>query len=313
MIYNVYHKTVFEYQSNVTFSHNLARLKPKVTAYQKLLDFSMEVSPAAFESHDYLDMFGNANTHMLIREPHQSFFVIGKSKVEISPDVIDEHVRNVKANGMTYKEAIKRLSKFDIADLYAKQYLFESDLIPYGSAQIKEYALESFTDNRDVFEAAHEFMQRIFSDFKFLSGFSDITTPVEEIFAAKKGVCQDFAQFAISALRTIGLPAKYMSGYIETIPLNGQKKLFGTDASHAWFAVYVPNAGWIEFDPTNNLIPREQHILLGSGRDYNDISPLKGVVFSSGNSNLSVMVDVRREEVGSKEPTLPTQSQSQIQ
>ena len=149
-------------------------------------------------------------------------------------------------------------------------------------------------------------MQRIFNDFEFVSGFSDITTPVEEIFEAKKGVCQDFAQFAISALRTIGLPAKYMSGYIETLPPKGEIKLFGADASHAWFSVYIPNAGWVEFDPTNNLIPREQHILLGSGRDYNDISPLKGVVFSSGNSELSVMVDVRREETLTQ-----TQSQSQ--
>ena len=307
MIYNIYHKTAFKYQSSVTFSHNLARLKPKTTAYQKVLDFSMEVSPEAFDSHDYLDMFGNVNTHMLIREPHQSFSVIGKSRVEILPEVIDAYVSNIKINSISYKDAIKRLSKFNVDDLYAKQYLFESDLIPYGSQEIKNYVLESFWDDRDVFEGTYEFMQRIFHDFEFLSGFSDITTPVEKIFAAKKGVCQDFAQFAISALRTIGLPAKYMSGYIETIPLDGEKKLFGTDASHAWFAVYIPNAGWVEFDPTNNLIPREQHILLGSGRDYNDISPLKGVVFSSGGSELSVMVDVRQEN----NQALQNQSQSQ--
>jgi transglutaminase-like putative cysteine protease len=312
MIYNVYHKTAFEYQSPVTFSHNLARLKPKVTSYQKLLEFSMEVSPDAYESHEYVDMFGNTNTHMLIREPHQSFSVIGKSKVEILPDIIDERISSIKTNSITYGNALKRLSKFNIDDLYAKQYLFESDLIPYGSLMIKEYALESFAEDRDIFEATNEFMTRIFNDFEFLSGFSDITTPVEQIFEARKGVCQDFAQFAISALRTIGLPAKYMSGYIETLPLEGQKKLFGTDASHAWFAVYIPNAGWAEFDPTNNLIPREQHILLGSGRDYNDISPLKGVVFSSGNSNLSVMVDVRKEELISENTTIQDESQTKI-
>ena len=297
MIYNIYHKTAFEYQNDVTFSHNLARLKPKTTLYQKVLDFSMEVSPVAFESYDYFDIFGNVNTHMLIREPHRAFSVTGKSRVEIFPEVIDENIHNIKINSISYKEAIKRLSKFNIEDVYAKQYLFESDLIPYGSEQIKNYVLESFPDNRDVFEGTYEFMQRIFHDFEFVSGFSDITTPVEEIFTAKKGVCQDFAQFAISALRAIGLPAKYMSGYIETLPLEGEKKLFGADASHAWFAVYIPNAGWIEFDPTNNIIPREQHILLGSGRDYHDISPLKGVVFSSGDSKISVMVDVRQDAV----------------
>ncbi len=296
MIFDIYHKTEFIYQSSVTFSHNIARLKPKDTLYQKVLDFSLEINPEVYESYDFKDMFGNTNTHMLIRAPHQVLSVIGKSKVEISPEQIEAYLRSAKKNSITYAEAITRLSSFNKDDLYAKQFLFESDLIPYGSSKIEAYARDSFQENRDLFEATEEFMGRIFDDFAFLSGFSDITTPVEEIFEAKRGVCQDFAQFAISALRTIGLPAKYMSGYIETLPPKGEKKLFGADASHAWFAVYIPNAGWVEFDPTNNIIPKEQHILLGSGRDYHDISPLKGVVFSSGNSNLSVMVDVRKEE-----------------
>lgn len=296
MIYNIYHKTEFHYQSMVTFSHNIARLKPKSTTYQKLLDFRMKTLPLSYESYEFVDIFGNTNTHMLIREPHQSLAVIGKSKVEIFPSIIEEDIRNAKSLSVTYGKALNRLSKFHASDLEAKQFLFESELIPNNSVKIKEYILESFREDRDVYEATFEFMGRIFTDFEFLSGFSDITTPVEEIFEAKKGVCQDFAQFAISALRTIGLPAKYMSGYIETVPLEGQKKLFGTDASHAWFSVYIPNAGWVEFDPTNNIVPREQHILLGSGRDYNDISPLKGVVMSSGNSQLSVMVDVKRED-----------------
>ncbi|MCW8820718.1 MAG: transglutaminase family protein, partial [Sulfurovum sp.] len=207
MIYDIYHKTAFQYQSNVTFSHNIARLKPKVTPYQNVLEFSMEISPKVFESHEFTDMFGNSNTHMLIREPHHSLCVIGKSKVEIFPERIEAHIENVKSNSVTYARALERLSRFHIDDVFAKQYLFESALIPYGSENIKAYALESFHKDRDIFESTHEFMERIFNDFQFLSGFSDITTPVEEIFSAKKGVCQDFAQFAISALRTIGLPA----------------------------------------------------------------------------------------------------------
>ncbi|MEA1919405.1 MAG: transglutaminase family protein [Campylobacterota bacterium] len=314
MIYNIYHKTEFNYQSIVSFSHNIARLKPKETDYQKLLSYSMEIDPEVYESHEFIDMFGNENSHMLIREPHQSLAVIGRSKVEIYPEVIDNHLKYIRSRAITYKQAIARLKNFQVADLSAKQFLFESELIPISSDAIAAYALESFQDNRNLFEATHEFMQRIFKDFEFLSGFSDITTPVEEIFEARKGVCQDFAQFAISALRTIGLPAKYMSGYIETLPPKGETKLFGVDASHAWFAIYIPGAGWVEFDPTNNLIPREQHILLGSGRDYHDISPLKGVVMSSGNSQLSVMVDVRRElkeENSKKIEQIQTQSQSQ--
>jgi len=309
MIYDIYHKTEFKYGDSVSFSHNVARLKPKNTNYQRVIDFSMEISPEVFDTSEFVDMFGNTNTYMLIREPHQALSVVGKSKIEIFPNIIQDHIENIKKNSISYESAIDRLSKFNIDDIYAKQYLFESDLIPNASIKIKEYIMESFGENRDVFEATQEFMERIFTDFKFVSGFSDITTPIEKIFEAKKGVCQDFAQFAISALRTIGLPAKYMSGYIETLPAKGEKKLFGVDASHAWFAVYIPNAGWIEFDPTNNIIPKDQHILLGSGKDYNDISPLKGVVYSSGNSNLSVMVDVRRSE----EKNFPLQVQQQGQ
>jgi len=312
MIYDIYHKTTFKYENDVTFSHNIARLKPKSTPYQKLLSYSMEIEPEVYESHEFTDMFGNTNTHMLIRKPHQSLSVIGKSKVEIIPEKIDEHINMMKTNSITYGEAMQRLSKYQRADLYAKQFLFASELIPYASEKIKAYAFESFHKDRDLFEASYEFMERIYHDFDFLSGFSDITTPVEEIFQAKKGVCQDFAQFAISALRTIGLPAQYMSGYIETLPPKGEKKLFGADASHAWFSVYIPNAGWMEFDPTNNIMPRDQHILLGSGRDYHDISPLKGVVLSSGKSKLSVMVDVRKEENVIIQSMEQSQSQTQL-
>lgn len=296
MIYNIFHKTEFHYQSMVTFSHNMARLKPKDSPHQKLLDFSMEIEPKAYESHQFVDMFGNTNCHILLREPHHSLAVIGKSRVEIFPDIIKENINNIKTNSITYSKALDRLSKFHVSDLHAKQFLFESELIPINSKSIQNYALESFHKDRDLFEATSEFMGRIFNDFEFLPGFSDVTTPIDKIFEAKTGVCQDFAQFAISALRSIGLPAKYMSGYIETLPPEGEEKFFGADASHAWFAVYIPNAGWAEFDPTNNIIPKEQHIVLGSGRDYHDISPLKGVVLSSGNSHLSVMVDVKREE-----------------
>jgi len=307
MIYNIYHKTSFKYQSMVSFSHNIARLQPKESEFQKVLDFSMEIEPLLFEENDFVDMFGNTNKHMLIREPHNELHVIGKSRVEIYPQGMHEHVENLRKNSISYGDALERLSSFHRGDVEAKQFLFESELITRSSVEIQEYARESFRLDRDLFEAAEEFMGRIFHDFEFVSGFSDITTPIEEIFEAKKGVCQDFAQFAISALRSIGLPAKYVSGYIETVPPEGEEKLFGVDASHAWFALYIPNAGWAEFDPTNNLIPSQQHIVLGSGRDYNDISPLKGVVLSSGLSKLSVMVDVRRE-VESKE----FQKQSQI-
>ena len=296
----------------VSFSHNIARLKPKESEFQKVLEFTMSIEPLVFEQSEFIDMFGNVNAHILLREPHQELSVVGESRVEIFPERIQKNVESLKSKSVTYQEARERLANFHEADVEAKQFLFESELILNASTAIQQYAFESFLPQRDLYEAAFEFMGRIFRDFEFVSGFSDITTPVEEIFRAKKGVCQDFAQFAISALRGIGLPAKYMSGYIETLPPEGEAKLFGVDASHAWFALYIPNAGWAEFDPTNNIIPNEQHILLGSGRDYHDISPLKGVVVSSGSSRLSVMVDVRREEPAEPQP-FQTQSQTQEQ
>ena len=294
MIYDIYHKTEFVYTGMVTFSHNIARLKPKDSEYQKLISFDIEVEPEAFEIFEFKDIFENENSHILIRESHERLVVTGKSRVQIDKDAIEKSIKKAQKSTVTYENAIERLSSFHIDDLYAKQFLYESELIPKSSNGIKEYALKSYKPNRNLFEATTEFMERIFNDFEFVSGFSDVTTPIEEIFEAKKGVCQDFAQFAISALRTIGLPARYVSGYIETTPPDGKEKLFGVDASHAWFSVYIPEVGWVDFDPTNNIIPKDQHILLGYGRDYLDISPLKGVVLSSGASRLLVMVDVRR-------------------
>ena len=137
-------------------------------------------------------------------------------------------------------------------------------------------------------------MHRIFSDFKFQSGFTTIATPLSVVMKERKGVCQDFAHVAIACIRSLGLPARYVSGYIETLPPPGMQKLAGVDASHAWFSVYIPGSGWVDFDPTNNIIPAERHITIGWGRDYADITPLRGVIMSSGSHELKVSVDVRR-------------------
>lgn len=297
MIYQIYHKTAFEYQSMVTFSHNIVRLKPRQTRFQTILDFHVDITPDAYEKHDFSDMFGNTNSHLLIRKAHKDLSVIARSRVEIFPEVLALHVEHLKKQSMSYEKAMELLNGWsDEHTLMAKKYRFESPLISKASSRIKAYALESFHPKRDLFEAGYELMERIFHDFEFVAGFSDVTTPIEEIFEAKKGVCQDFTQFAIAALRSLGLSAKYISGYIETVPSEGEEKLFGVDASHAWFALYIPGAGWMAYDATNNLIPSSQHIFLGQGRDYSDIAPLKGVVMSSGSSNLHIAVDVKREK-----------------
>ena len=293
MIYEIYHETKFDYVALVTFSHNLARLKPKDSNTQKLLEYSLKIEPTPYETNEFLDYFENTNNFMLIREAHKSLKVIATSKVERIKEEIDKELDLLKDIKTSVKDLKQRLSSYHPDDVLAKYFLFETESIPMPSSEIKKYVLESFDENRNIIEATSEFMARIFNDFKFVSGFSDITTPIEVIFKEKKGVCQDFAQFAISALRSIGIPTRYVSGYIQTLPAQGKEKLFGADASHAWFSIYIPDFGWADFDPTNNKIPNEEYIILGYGRDYLDISPLKGVVQSSGNSSLGVKVDVK--------------------
>ena len=294
MIYEIYHETKFDYAGLVTFSHNMARLKPKDCSTQKLLEYSLTINPNPSETNEFIDYFENTNNYMVIRESHKCLKVIATSKVKRVDDEITKELESIKNIKFTFKELKQRLGSYHSEDVLAKYFLFETESIPTASYEIKEYALESFKDDRNIIEAANEFTARIFNDFKFVSGFSDITTPIEVIFKEKKGVCQDFAQFAISALRSIGIPTRYVSGYIQTHPADGKEKLFGADASHAWFSIYVPDFGWADFDPTNNKIPDVQYIILGHGRDYLDISPLKGVVqSSSGSSLLSVSVDVK--------------------
>ena len=311
MIYDIFHETVFDYQSPVTFSHNIARLKPKEGEEQALLEFRLDVEPRASEIHGFIDMFGNINHHLLLREPHTALKVTGRSRVQRHVEFVTAEIERLRCNALTYEKARTQLSGFNPRDIAAKQFLFASELIPVGNGPIRDYALKSFQPKRSLFEAGEELMGRIFEEFEFKPGFSDLTTPVETIFEEKKGVCQDFAHFALAALRSIGMPARYVSGYIETLPPEGSEKLFGADASHAWVSMYIPGCGWLDLDPTNNLIPVEQHIVLGHGRDYDDISPLKGVVRSSGHSHLSVRVDVRRTE--ETKPEAPAMKQEQTQ
>ena len=292
MTYTITHETSFEYANLVTFSQNLARLQPKNNNQQYLEKYDLLIDPLPYEMNEFVDYFHNTNRYIVIREPHKKLILKATMVVVRDSGMIGEERVRVSQSTLTYEALRARLIASVGGDNEAKLYLFPTNLIPLVSYEIVLYTLQSFQSNRSVFESVYEFMGRIFEDFQFVSGFSDITTPIETIFREKKGVCQDFAQFAIGALRTIGIPTRYVSGYIRTYPKEGEEKLFGTDASHAWFGVYIPDVGWIDFDPTNNKIPNEEYVVLGYGRDYHDIAPLKGVVRSSGGSQLKVSVDV---------------------
>jgi transglutaminase-like putative cysteine protease len=175
-----------------------------------------------------------------------------------------------------------------------KQYLFETPMTTWNE-EIVKYALQSFMTGKSVYEATGDLTHRIYRDFEYKPGHTTIATPLSVVMQERKGVCQDFAHLAIACLRSIGLPARYVSGYIETISPDGVEKLIGVDASHAWFSIFIPGMGWIDFDPTNNCLVSDRHITIGWGRDYADIAPLEGIILSSGSHELTVSVDVRRE------------------
>ncbi|MGY5353160.1 transglutaminase family protein [Wenyingzhuangia sp. IMCC45533] len=293
MLYRVIHNTTYNYEEGVTFCHNIAILKPKNILGQVLEDYQLTINPEPAEFSEKKDFFGNTITRFSIQEHHKKLEVIATSKVNRDVNQCLDIYADEIAKNITLTECLSLLKGVDNEILDARQYQLESVLINNISSEIKEYALVSFKPDRSVFEACFELMQRIFKEFEFNPNATNVATPISDVIKLKKGVCQDFAQIAIACLRSVNLPARYISGYIETLPPPGKEKLIGTDASHAWFSVYIPNFGWVDFDPTNNQIPKNQHIVVAWGRDYYDVAPLKGVLYSSGLSTLKVSVDIR--------------------
>lgn len=293
MIFSIIHKTIYKYDNNVTYCHNLAILKPKLFSGQNVLEYNLDITPTPTVKKDNIDFFGNDVTHFSIEKQHKELIVTAVSKVDRSYKLQQNDFTSEACKSITLAEALVKLNSLEPEIIDAKQFLLDSVLIKNISSTIHDYAKVSFKKDRSVFEAANDLMKRIFTEFKFDSTFSTIATPIQEVMEAKKGVCQDFAQVAIACVRSMGLPARYVSGYIETLPPPGKEKLVGTDASHAWFSVFIPGFGWVDFDPTNNQIPKDQHIVISYGRDYYDVPPLKGVIYGSGKSIMEVSVDIR--------------------
>lgn len=293
MLYQVSHTTSYKYQYGVTFCHNIATIKPKNMLGQTVVDYKLEISPTPTEFSEKLDFFGNTITRFSIQEHHKTLKVTASSKIlrdsSLAPNIYESEMG--QQINLIDALAVLKTEKLHIIDV--RQFMLESILIANISSEIRAYAEESFKPNRSIFEATYELMERIFNDFEFNPNVTNVATPIHEVITNKKGVCQDFAQIAIACIRSVGLPARYVSGYIETLPPPGKEKLVGTDASHAWFSIYIPTFGWVDFDPTNNQIPKDQHIIVAYGRDYYDVPPLKGVIYSSGNNKMKVAVDIR--------------------
>jgi len=293
MTYELSHTTTYKYEQGVSFCHNLATLKPKNMLGQTLLEYHLEISPTPAEFSEKLDFFGNTITRFSIQKQHTKLKVTAKSKITRDYSAMPNIYNDFESKQLTLRQALSALQNLSYELLEVKQFILESVLIAKINPEIKAYSQESFQPDRSVFDACCELMQRIYNDFEFNTKVTNVATPIHEVMADKKGVCQDFAQIAIACVRSVGLPARYVSGYIETLPPPGKEKLIGSDASHAWFSVYIPNFGWVDFDPTNNQLPKNQHIVVSYGRDYYDVPPLKGVIYSTGKNKMKVAVDIR--------------------
>ncbi|MFQ3576941.1 MAG: transglutaminase family protein [Cytophagales bacterium] len=292
MKFKIIHTTVYQYFESVPFGHHKSWLIPRDTQNQVCEKFDIQIGPKPADFIERTDIFGNKTLYFTIPYLHKELVVTTRSIVKllnknIVPLPLDD--------SLTYEQAINYLNSYASKNSELTQYLLESPFVTI-SPKIREYALESVENSRPVKEIVFEINQRINQDFEFVPGYTNISTPISQVMLDRKGVCQDFSHLAIACFRSIGLLAKYMSGYIETLPPPGQTKLKGADASHAWLAVYAPNLGWIEIDPTNNVVPKEQHVLLSFGRDYSDVPPIKGVIMSGSGHNLLVSVDMEAIE-----------------
>lgn len=290
MYHRVIHITDYTYQVPVSLCHNIVRLIPRSTNKQFCKKSVVTIDPEPDVLLEYEDFYGNKLVYFTIEKEHKKLSVQVTSEIE---KLSSANEQSPQSNRITWEE-VCRLTSTIIPELTEVKQFIAATPMTMADDAIAAYAMQSFPPGRSLFEASKNLMHRIFADFKFQSGFTTISTPLSLVMKERKGVCQDFAHLAIACLRSMGLPARYMSGYIETIPPPGVEKLVGVDASHAWFAVYIPGTGWVDFDPTNNLLPSDQHITIGWGRDYSDITPLRGVIMSSGRHELKVSVDVRR-------------------
>jgi transglutaminase-like putative cysteine protease len=295
MIYRVRHITHYEYEKPVTLSYNRAYLLPRNTPYQRCVSNSINISPSDTPGQERYDYFGNRSYFFSLERPHSELLIDISSDIQIQESKYGLEGKLNFEQGVTCDQALQALQQGSEAILLdAREFVMDSPMI-MSSGELREYGAASFHPNRTLLSAVRELTERIYRDFTYDPESTNIATPLTEVLLKKRGVCQDFAQVAIGCLRSLGFPARYISGYLETFPPPGQKKLVGSDASHAWFSAYIPGEGWFEFDPTNNNMPAEHHITTAWGRDYADVSPLSGVFFDGGKSQkMKVSVDVSR-------------------
>ena len=287
MIFEIRHTTRYCYSAAVSICHNEAHLRPRQTSVQECLAHALTVEPAPATAFERSDYFGNPVTYFAVQNPHSMLTVTATCTVALQPPAPVDFLASCP-----WDQLPDRLrSDATAPTIDAREFTLESPLVQ-PSEELAAFARPSFEPGRPLLAAVHDLSQRIHHEFAYDPTFTTVATPLLDVLAQRRGVCQDFAHLAIGCVRSMGLPARYVSGYMESVPIPGQPRRPGADASHAWFAVFDPSAGWVDFDPTNDRVVGEQHATLAWGRDYSDVTPLKGVAFGGGTHTLEVMVDV---------------------
>jgi transglutaminase-like putative cysteine protease len=292
MIYKIVHRSTYKYRHPVSVGNHVACLKPRSLLHHPVVRSELSIHPTPATRTERVDYFGNTLCFFTVQEPHKELVVEARSEVVIAKDPTPW-----PQQAPSWEEVAVTLPKdYSPEGLEAYQFEFESPRIRIRS-EFAAYALQSFTPGRRITDGLLELTARIHKDFRFDSKVTNVRTPAEEVFRKKRGVCQDFAHVQIACLRSLNLAARYVSGYLRTYQPPGKPRLVGADASHAWVSAYVPGSGWLDMDPTNNVVPSDGHVTLAWGRDYGDVSPLHGLVLGGGAHILKVAVDM--EPLGS--------------
>ncbi len=292
MHYEITHATTYEYSYPVSLSHHALRLHPRGLAWQHCVDHRVHIDPVPSMRRAHEDYHGNHVLFVTMEVEHRQLTFKSVSVVEVTHPMLPEPRETPSW------ESVRDFCRGHQsgATLEASEFLFDSPLLQ-SKALHAQYALGSFKPGRPIFEAVLDLTRRIHSEFVFDPAATTVATPLDEVFKHKRGVCQDFAHVQIACIRSLGLPARYVSGYLETDPPPGRARMVGSDASHAWLSFYCPGIGWIGVDPTNNVVPTSRHVTVAWGRDFSDVSPVRGVVLGGGKHTLRVAVDVISREV----------------
>ena len=293
MIYRVRHVTTYSYRTPVALSAHLAHLLPRGLPFQRVLSARLTAVPAASWRRDRVDHFGNAVTWLFLDTPHPALAVTSEAMVDVRfPDPPPPEAT------LPWESVAAAARRSGTGAWQAAEFLFDSPLAA-GDAEAAAYAAPSFPAARPLLSALLELNERIRRDFTFRPGVTTTSTTIHEVIGRREGVCQDFAHLMIGALRGLGLPARYVSGYIRTHAPVGRARRLGADQSHAWVGCWLgPQHGWVDLDPTNGLVVKEEHVVLGWGRDFRDVTPLRGVILGGPEHELSVRVELEPQAAG---------------